>query len=191
MTQPPPPYGGYPGDPSPAPAKYRPSGWWFALGGGFVLAAVVAGIALFVWTLVSFLDTDAKVAADGEGHAVVVSTDGDRMLWFEDGAAQDCRVVDQDTGQEIRQRPVSGDFTRADGDGSWQGATRFDPGTGKLAVTCRGGGTVLIGALPEFGSLAMSILLTIAIPLVLGLIGGVILLVTGILFAVRPARPKA
>lgn len=190
MTQAPPPYGGYPGYRPPPPKKPRPSWWWFVLGGGLVLAAVVAGIGLFIWTLSSFLETDAEIPADGLAHVVTVGTDGDRILWLEDGVGQTCLVADAETGSAVAQRPLSGTYKRSDSDGSWHGGGRFDPGSGRLAVTCTGGGTALVGPAPQFGSFFAGILATILVPLGLGLIGLAILITTGILWAIRPARPK-
>lgn len=191
MTQAPPPYGGYAGPPTPPPPKPRPSGWWFVLGGGLAGAAVITGVALFVWTIASFLQTDAEVPADGQTHVVSVDTDGDRLLWLADGTTQSCQILDDRTQEPVDLREVTGDFSRSDPGGSWQGAARFDAGSGVLAVSCTGGESVLIGPAPAFDQLFTSIALTVLVPLGLGLLGVAILLVTGILWASRPARPKA
>jgi hypothetical protein len=162
------------------------------LGAALVVAAVGAFVGLFVWTLSGFLDTDATIDADGQPHQVSVGTDRDRMLWLEDGFGQQCRVVDRATGEMIPLDPVGGSYDRSDGSGEWHGASRFDPGSGDLEVTCGPAeGSVLIGPAPRIGSFVIGILATILVPLALGLTGLIILIVTGILFAVRPARPKA
>jgi hypothetical protein len=151
---------------------------------------VITGVALFVWTIASFLQTDAEVPADGQTHVVSVDTDGDRLLWFDDGTTQSCQILDDRTQEPVVLRDVTGDFSRSDPGGSWQGVARFDPGSGVLAVSCTGGESVLIGPAPEFDSLVTGVLLTVLLPLGLGLVGLAVLLVTGILWAVRPARPK-
>ncbi|WP_243057269.1 hypothetical protein [Nocardioides sp. SR21] len=188
MTQP--PYGtpsGYPpGYPPPPPPKKRPGWGWFVLGGGLIVAAAVVGVVLFIWVLASFFETDARVPADDRPYAVTVGTDGDRMLWLELGMNQSCEVVDTQTSEPLAQEPASGTLERSDRDGSWVGDTRFAPGSGRLEITCTGGGTVLVGPAPEIGSFIAGILLTILLPLGLGLVGLVILIVTGVLWAVRP-----
>lgn len=186
MTQP--PYGtpsGYPpGHPPLPPQKKRPGWGWFVLGGGLIVAAAVVGVALFVWLLASFFEADARVSADDRPYVVSVGTDGDRMLWLASG--QSCEVVDTQTYRPIPQEPMDGTLERSDSDGTRYGDSRFDPGSGRLEVTCTGGGTVLVGPAPEVGSFVAGILLTILLPLGLGLLGLVILIVTGVLWAVRP-----
>jgi hypothetical protein len=193
MSQPPPSYpvpSGYPPGQPPLPPKKRPSGWWFVVGGALVVAAIVAAVGLFIWTLSGFLDTDARVAADGQPHQVTVGTGEDRMLWMEDGFGQSCQVIDLDTGDTIRLRSVGGSYNRSDTGGDWHGVARFDPGSGHLEVTCSSSGTALIGPAPKIGTFVGGILATIFVPLFLGLFGIAILIVTGILFSTRPARPR-
>jgi hypothetical protein len=186
---------GYPPGQQPHPRKTRPSAWWFGLGLALIGAAVVAGVALFVWTLHGFLATDVDIARDGRPHRVEVSTDGDRMLWAPEYASTPaCRVVDRATGDEVPLRGAGGDFRRSDGGaGDWRGLWRFDPGSGSLEITCdqtgsRPSSTVEIGPSPRIGSFLLGILATILVPAVLGLSGVVVLIVTGILYSTRPAR---
>jgi hypothetical protein len=208
MSQPPPSYpvpSGYPPGQPPLPTRYRPSGWWFVLGGALVVAAIVAGIGLFVWTLSAFLTTDATVGADGQAHRVSVDTDGDRMLWVQAAVpAPDCEVVDTATGRPVALSPVTSHLTKDVGDGEWRAAYRFAPGSGELEVTCAGapdvgtgpdrqmtwGPKVQIGPAPSIGGFVGGVLATIAVPSLLGLSGVAILVVTGVLWATRPARPK-
>lgn len=195
MTQAPPPYGtpsGYPpGYPPPPPPKKRPSGWWFVLGGALIAAAAVVGVAMFIWVLASFFETDAEVPADGQPHVVTVATDGDRTLWLEDGTGQTCQVVDTSDDEPVVQDPLLGTYKRSDSDGAWHAVSSFDPGSGTLEVTCTGGGTALVAPAPQVGSFVVGILLTILLPLGLGMVGLVVLIVTGVLWALRPARPKS
>jgi len=200
MSQPPPSYpvpSGYPPGQPPLPTKHRPSGWWFVVGAGLVVAALVAAVGLFVWTLSAFFETDATVRADGQTHSVTVATDGDRMLWRDDDVFDpDCSIVDARTGEEIDLRPVTSQFTKDFGEGEWTAAYRFDPGSGDLEVTCAAardlddGGEVQIGPAPSIGGFVGGLLATIAVPSLLGLFGLAILIVTGILWSTRPARPK-
>ncbi len=200
MSQPPPSYpvpSGYPPGTPPLPPKKRPSGWWFVVGGVLIAAAVAAAVGLFIWTISGLFQTDATVLVDGQSHAVEVPTDGDRMLWIDQTMTTPrCRVVDAATDRKIPLRPVSGEFQRSNGSaGDWLGLWRFDPGSGRLEVTCIGAlsrptASVEIGPAPRIGTFVGGILATIFIPLFLGLAGLAILIVTGILFATRPARPK-
>ena len=194
MSQPPPSYpvpSGYPPGHPPIPLTYRPSAWWFVLGGGLILLSIGAAIGLFIWTLAAFFETDATVPADGAPHQVTVSTDGDRMLWrdsrvFDPG----CTLVDSATGGEIDLRPVTSQLTKDLGDGEWTAAYRFDPGSGRLDVTCSSGGEIQIGPAPSLGGFVGGIIATIALPTLLGLFGLATLIVTGIMWAGRPARPQ-
>ncbi|MBC9732272.1 hypothetical protein [Nocardioides marmotae] len=200
-TSPPPsPYAAWPAGPD--PRKPRPSAWWFALGGGLLLAAVAAGVALFVSTLSAFLETDATVPADGAPHTVTVPTDRDRVLWLDPDEAVRCQVVDGATGRPVVMSPVGADLQKSDGDGEWRAAARFHPGSGDLEVTCTDGagdgtdtgtgidtGEAQVGPAPSVGGFIGSIVLAITVPLVLGLAGLVVLLVTVVRWAT--GRPRA
>lgn len=174
---------------APAPTKVRPSWWWFVLGGGLLVAAVASGIGLFVWTLGGFLATDATVPVDERPHVVEVGTDGDRIIWTDatDGRVS-CVVVDRVSGGRVRDEYVDTDLRRDDGSGERVGRWRFDPGSGDLEVTCvstPGAADVEIGPAPSLESFGLGILLTIGVPLLLGGLGVVVLLVTGILWSTR------
>jgi hypothetical protein len=200
MSQPPPSYpvpSGYPPGQPPLPPKHRPSGWWFVVGAGLIVAALVAAVGLFIWTLSAFFETDATVRADGQAHSITVDTDGDRMLWRDDDVFDpNCSIVDVRTGDQIDLRPVTSQFTKDFGEGEWTAAYRFDPGSGSLEVTCAAardlddGGEVQIGPAPSIGGFVGGLLATIAVPSLLGLFGLATLIVTGILWSTRPARPK-
>mgnify|MGYP001000725183 CR=1 FL=1 len=209
VSTPPPPYGPPPGSLGgpppgqplglplsgpPRPQKYRPSAGWLVLGTGLVMAAFAIGIAMFVWLLVGLLDFDAIVAADGQPHDVSVGTDRDRMLWM-DSTAQSCDVVDLDSGQPVELRAVDEEFSRSDANGDFEGLLRFDPGSGHLEITCTqtdGGpeGSVLVSALPRIDSAAIGFLVAIVVPAFLGLVGLVVILWTGVLWSLRPPRPR-
>lgn len=173
------------------PAKVRPSAWWFALGGGLLAAAVASGIALFAWTLSGFLSTDASVPADGAPHRVAVEHDDDLMLWADETTvAPACTVIDLATGTTVAQREPAGEFRRqVGGDGDWLGVAVVDGGVEDLEVTCEQLSTppsaVEIGPVPSLGSFGLGLAATIVVPLVLGGLGLVVLLVTGILWSTR------
>ncbi|MBB6626568.1 hypothetical protein H5V45_04440 [Nocardioides sp. KIGAM211] len=174
------------------PRKPRPSGWWFVLGGALVVAAIAVGVTLVVLTLRGFLTTDATVSADDQPHTVSVGTDRDRLLWATTGSTPQCTVVDRGTGREVATSSPGAAYTKSDGSGSWTGFARFDPGSGTLEVTCTAaGGDVQIGPAPELGSFVGGIFATILVPLVLGLLGLLVLIVTGVRFATGAPRDRS
>ena len=84
MSTPPPPYGGAqprrrrpvpPAYQKPVPSRRRPSGWWFVVAVGLMLAGVAVGVLLVVQSVRAFVDVDATVPADGQVHEVSVPTD--------------------------------------------------------------------------------------------------------------------
>ena len=170
------------------PQKARPSGWWFVVGGGLMLVGLVIGVTAFVLLFRGIMTTDASLPVDGARHRVHVPTDGDRMLWADTDAQRPaCTVVDHASGEEIGLEPTNGDFERND-----QTATnRFDPGSGDLDITCEGdtGSAVDIGPSPSIGGLVGGILAAVLAPLLLGGLGFVVVLVTGVLWSSRPPRP--
>lgn len=200
MSQyPPPPYGAQTPPPygaplaPPPPRRPRPSGWWFVVGGGLILAGIAIGIGLFVWTLKGFLETDATVPADGAAHAVLLEPGEEKMLWVHEYDAARCSLVDRATGEEVTYSPVTGSFTRSSGgSGEWVGDRLFDSGSGQLEVTCdRSGGPAQIGPAPEIGTFVGGIFATILAPVLLGAVGLIVLIVTGVKFANgAPRKPR-
>lgn len=191
------PPSGYP--PGPPPKKYRPSAWWFALGFGLLAGAGLFAVGMIIWLLAGFLDTDAIVRADAEPHQVSVGTDGDRMLWLEQGDETSCTIIDLESGDAIKIRTVGGSYQRSDSNGDLEGLYKFSPGSGNLEVTCTGLGfhrgsdapVVLIGPMPEIGSFVVGILAAVVVPGILGLAGVIALITTGLLYSSREPRPKA
>ncbi len=183
---------GFPAYPAPQPRRPRPSGWWFVAGGALVLVGVVVGVALFAWTLLGFLSTDATVQADGTAHVVQLDDpDKGRMIWWPAGQTADCRIVDMVTGEEVEVSPPGASFDKSDGSGSWRGAGVFDPGSGTLEVTCSTtGGPIQIGPSPQAASFVGGILATVLAPLLLGGAGLIVLLVTTIRYVRGEPRPR-
>lgn len=177
--------------PEPArPVKGRPSAMWFVVGGLLVVAGIVAGIVLFVRIFDSgFLTVEATVPPDGTAHLVTVETDGDRFLWEPQYGTADCAVRDADTGGTITLEPVDGTFTRSYNADAWQAAARFDPGSGRLSVTCSPDqGPAQIGPALVIEDFVVAIVLAIVVPLLLGGLGLAVLIGVGILWATRPKR---
>lgn len=172
------------------PPKGRPSAVWFVVGGLLVVAGVVAGIVLFVRVFDSnFLDVEATIPADGVAHEVTVDTNGDRYLWEPQYGDADCTLTDRDTGGTITLDPVNGTVTRSTNGDAWRAVGSFDPGSGRLAVTCSPEeDAAQIGPSLDVGDFVGRLLLAIIVPLLLGGIGLAVLIGTGILWATRPKR---
>jgi hypothetical protein len=149
-----------------------------------VLAPLVFALSLFL-TLRPLAQEDAVVPADGTTTRVSLPAGEERALYREIGSAARCEITDG-SGKQVVQRPVTGDFTYND----WRAVSRFDTGDGDLSFTCDGfpDGRVRIGDLPSTGGFVGGLLIGILVPLLLGVAGLVVLVVTAILFAT--GRPR-
>lgn len=200
MSTPQPPYGGHyqpsyggpvpPAYRKPVPRRRRPRGWWWVVAVAMLLGGVAVGVLLVVQSVRAFTETDATIEADGQPRSVVVATDRDRMIWVRPDQAASCRIVDAATGQEIAVEGLgSTTFTKSGGSGSWEGAGRFDPGSGDLEVTCEAGGSpAQIGPAPELGSFVGGLAAGILLVALLGGGGLVLLIVLVVLHAT--GRPR-
>jgi hypothetical protein len=158
-----------------------------------MVAGIVIGVLVLVLTIRGFLKTDATIDVDGETHSVTVPTDGDRILWFDQTTTDPtCVIVDRESGDEITLHDPDADYSRDFGTiGEQLGAFTFDPGSGKLGVTCSPDlqTVVEIGPSPDFSSFFGGIAVGILVPFFVGGVGFVLLIVVGVLYATgRPRR---
>jgi hypothetical protein len=153
-----------------------------------MLVGLAIGATAFVLIFRGIVTTDASLPVDSDPHQVSVPTDGDRMIWADTGAHPECTVTDRASGEEIGLEATNGDFDRND----QTAIARFDPGSGDLEVTCEGdtGTAVDIGPSPGTAGLVGGILVAVLAPLLLGGLGFVVVVVTGVLWSSRPPRPK-
>ena len=176
----PPPYGA-------APVKYRPRARWFVIGAGLVLAA----IALFVGALVAILGPlfhEDAVFPASEPHTINVPAHSQRALYSDGDSGLTCSAVDG-TGTALPLRLVTGDFTV----NQWTAVFRFDTGDGEVTLDCSLTGDssqVRVGELPSTGTFVIGLVVGILGPLVLGLAGGLILVITFIRSLTRQPRPR-
>jgi hypothetical protein len=149
-------------------------------------AAVFAG--MLVWTIQDVTQVDARVPVDGEPHAVTVPTDGDRMLFAQSTGELPC-VIRASDGREIEQRDVFGDFTMTRDGREWSGLTRFDPGDGRIVVSCTNASPasaeVLITRAVDVGGFVARIIGTVLVPLALGGLGMLWAIILGVLILTR------
>jgi hypothetical protein len=197
VSTPPLPYGQpyqpppiYPAYQKPVPSRRRPSAWWFVVAGLMMLAGVAIGVLLIVQAVRGFIETDATIQPDGQTHSIVVDTDQDRMVWIDPFEQPVCTIVDAETGTEVEQEGIGNtEYTKSSGGREWTGDTTFDPGSGRLEVTCdASGGPIQIGPTVELGAFVGGLVAGILIPLALGGSGFVLLIVIGVLYAT--GRPR-
>jgi hypothetical protein len=185
----PPPYSVYQ---KPLPRRRRPSAWWFAVAALLMLAGIAIGVFLIVQTVAGFLKTDVTVDVDGQPHVGTVPTDGDRMLWIDETLIEpSCEIVDTETGEVVELDEPGATYTRGNGKiGDALGTYTFDPGSGRLQVTCTPEmqSVVEIGPAPEFGRFFGGLAAGILIPLLFGGAGFVMLIVVAVLYAT--GRPR-
>ena len=190
-----PPYGGQPpyGAPPPyaaPPKKPRPRALWFVVGGVLLVLAPLVFVGALFTVLRPLTQEDAVFRADRTGRSRSISPPNEERALFNDPLRtrrlHGHRWVAPAT---IEFRGISGDFTYQ----SWTALARFDTGDGDVTFDCSGDGDqseVRIAQLPSTGTFIAGLLVGLIVPLVLGLIGIVILIVTGVLWATRPPRPK-
>ena len=188
-----PPYGGQPpyGAPPPyaaPPKKPRPRALWFVVGGVLLVLAPLVFVGALFSVLRPLTQEDAVFVADGQAHTVDLPAGEERALFYEDLSDASCTGVGAN-GDPIDLRPITGEFTYNE----WTAVGRFDTGDGAVTFTCQsaeGDEEVRIAQLPSTGTFIAGLLVGLIVPLVLGLIGIVILIVTGVLWATRPPRTQ-
>ncbi len=175
----------------------RPPSWWWLTGPVvLIIGSVAVFIAMIVWTVSDVATIDARVPIDGEPHSYTVPASSDRMLLADPAVVGQPCVVRDSEGTTIEQEPLLGEFTMTRDGRQWSGLTRFDPGDGRIVVTCPRSGApttseeVVIAKAVDVGSFVARIFGTILIPMVIGgagLLWGIVLVVL-IVTRRRPAQ---
>jgi hypothetical protein len=170
----------------PAPVvKKRPSWLWFVGGGLMMVAALVIAALTFIPLGLDIRRDDGVFPASGT-HAVTVPAGAERAVFIRDGdPVPRCNVSDG-SGTPLQFRSPDSRFTYND----WVAVWVFDTGDGSLRVHCARDqvGEVRIAQIPSDGDLARAVVLGFVVPLVVGGIGFLMVLVTGILFFTRRRR---
>lgn len=178
----------YPQPTPPAPKK-RPSVVWFVVGGLLLVLAVATFAGGLFLTITSATHTDATFdTADGPA-SVQVDSGTDRMLFVPSGSGSPDCTVEDGSGTRSLGSP-SGTTTVTTGGHEWIGFATFDSGDGDLTITCDSAAPVDVRVGPPLGAgFVVGILLSILLPLVLGLAGFAVLVVTTVLFVTRRPSP--
>lgn len=176
----------YPEPPPPA-VKKRPGVRWFVVGGLLLVLAVAAFAVGLVLTLRSATGTDATFSTADGPTSVEAEAGTDRMLFVPSGAPSPSCTVEDGEGTRNLDRPSAG-TTVTTGGHEWVGFATFESGDGHLTVSCETAGRspvdVRVG--PTLGTgFVVGLGLTILLPLVLGLSGFAVLVVTTVLFVTR------
>jgi hypothetical protein len=154
-----------------------------------VLAPIVFVGALFL-TLRPLMAEDAVFAADGKAHQVDLPAGEERAIYLDSAFADTACEVTDGAGDPVDLRSPGGDFTYNE----WTATDRFDTGDGNLTFTCTGSDPadrVRIASVPSVGGLIGGVVGAVLLPLLLGLAGLVVLVVTGILWATgAPRQPR-
>lgn len=176
--------------PPPGPRRRRPSAWWFALPALLLVLAVASFPLLVLRAVDSMMETDARIAADGQPHAVTLADTGTRLIWAEEGTFPSCRVTDGSTGDVLALSLPTGTFERSSNGRSETGLQRFDPVSTTVMVSCGGNGaeTVSVGPMPDVAGFVGTTLAAIGVPIVLGGLGLVALITLIVLFATGGPR---
>ena len=187
MSQPPyppqpPPYAG----PPPPPRRKRPRKVWFFVGGGLMVLSFVVFLGAVVLTLGPLTQEDASFAVSETPVEVDLPAGTERALFADTGFSVDCTATDG-SGANVEFRPVKGEFTF----NQWTALSRFNTGDGNVTFDCvetSPGSQVRIGDLPSAGGFVAALVGGILVPLVLGLTGLVMLIVTAIRWATGAPR---
>ena len=180
----------FPEPPPPPTTKKRPSAFWFAVGGLLLVLAVAAFVVGLVLTLKAATHTDATFSTADGPASVEVDPGSDRMLFVPTGSGSPDCTVEDGSGSRTLENPSASTTVSAGGE-EWVGFTRFDSGDGDLTITCDSAAPVDVRVGPPLGSgFVAGLLLTILLPLVLGLSGFAVLVVTTVLFVTRKPAPQ-
>ena len=181
--------GSYGGGPVPR-RRERPGVRWFVLGALLLVAGLVLSVSAIVLSVAAFARVEARVPADGVSRTIPVEQGAEYLLWKRPGESEACTVVDATSRTDV---PVRGlgftSYTRDLGSGSWEGSRTFTARSSTIEITCAPGtSAVEVGEKPRVHTLVGGILLGLVLPILLPVVGFVLLLVVGILYAVRSPR---
>lgn len=184
-----PPYGQHQPPYAGPPRRQRPRVVWFVVGAVLIVLAPVIFVGSLFTVLRPLMQEDAVFAVSDSPVQVDLPAGEERALFSTNGFSAACSAVDG-TGREVEFRGVTGEFSYNE----WTAVSRFDTGDGNLTFDCvdttGGGEEIRIAQLPSAGTFVAGIVIGIVAPLVLGLIGLLMLIVTAVLYATGAPRQK-
>lgn len=183
----PPPYAAIP------PKTRSSTAWWIT--GGLLILAALGSFPTFAVLLFSTVGdavenpSNVTFVADGRAHPVSLGDAAKGYIWL-NGTTQGvrCKVTDRANGRQLPQRGPSAVMEYD----QWRGVSSFPAGSGRVAVSCRGGthlDRALVGAAPRMGRVVTFAVLMFVTPLLLGLAGAVLLVVALVRTVSRPPMP--
>ncbi len=160
--------------------------------GALLLLAAVVVFAVGLWQTISGATaTDAVVDATRTPVQVEVEADTERMLYVPEGQfGAGCEITDA-SGTPLTLSPAGATTTVTTEGRTWRGVATFTSPSSQITVDCRGsqpGSQVRVGA-PLGAGFAAGLVVTILVPLVLGLAGVAVLVTTAVLWFTRTPGP--
>lgn len=148
------------------------------------MVAVVLGSVLH-----TFMQTEASAPLDGRTHDLSVEADRDYYVFVDDNQQVSCDFVDTASGASLDLQTMGNSSVTRNDDPA---IGKISTPSGELSVTCEGTvGDAELGPVPSAPSWIGGLAGAVAIPLMLGVAGLVILVVTAVAFATRGRRPAA
>ncbi len=189
MSQTPPPYAAPPPPyAAPPPRRKRPRKIWFLIGAALIVLAPLIFVGALFSVLRPLTQEDAVFSAGETPVQVDLPAGDERALFSTDGNAVVCTATDG-SGQDLPLRGVSGEFTFNE----WTAVARFDTGDGDVTFECddlAAGTEIRIAQLPSTGVFVAGIVIGVVAPLVLGLVGFLMLIITAVLYASGAPRKE-
>lgn len=167
------PYGPPPGPPPPIDAgQLRPRRRWFVVAGVIAAICVGIGIASFVLTLTSAVDSvdDGRAFESGQSVTLRIGPDDDAAIYVRSPfvARAHCKVVSGPSGSAPRVTTPDGTFTVSKGSAEWERVFVLKTDTdADYRVTCddpRGVLTFAPGDDADFASFVGGIVVTVVVP---------------------------
>ena len=153
-----------------------------------MLAPIVFVGALFT-VLRPLTQEDAVFSVNDTPVQVDLPAGEERALFSSTGFGVNCTATDG-RGEQLELRPVTGEFTYNE----WTAIARFDTGDGDVTLECGDnmgmGERVRVAQLPSTGGFVGGIVVGVVGPLLLGSVGLVMLIVTGVLYATGAPRQE-
>ena len=143
-----------------------------------MLAPIIFAGAMF--TMLKPLTQEDAVFAPGDAPVQLDLPPGEERAISTDSAPVDCSAVDG-TGEAVEFRPIDPEFTW----NQWTALARFDTGDGQVKFTCTGpaGSHLQLAPLPSPDRFVAGTLVGVWGPLLLGGIGLLMLIITGVRYA--------